>query len=359
MAKYISSIKDLTIQAMTNGSKIETDAKKNRAEACFKMGMVYLLGISSAIDFKKATIYFGNQSLTSNSDANRLLGFIAECERNYSEAFKYYIKANDAVGKGENVPLYNKVFEERNHLQEFFKENGLPSTVLNKDVSAILNEYVKGGTSRFDASAKIATICNDELSCLEVAQILFDMEDYHAAKRWLLNGNIPNTNELYVSIEEKRAKTKNSFTLPDTIEIIEIENFSLLEKSNTESSIIDLKQTCDETAKLCIKEWKDKTSSIINIIKKKYEEEKAREEEEHQRALEEQAAIEKIKQEKIKKIINIIGISIMAGIEIYILANYNGFSSFIIKSFLNFIIAAGIVGAIESALGIEDSNNKN
>ena len=77
MAKNISSVKDLVIQTITNGSEIETKAKNNDAEACFQMGMTYLLGASSSIDFKKATTYFGNQSLANNFDANRLLGFIA------------------------------------------------------------------------------------------------------------------------------------------------------------------------------------------------------------------------------------------------------------------------------------------
>ena len=176
MAKNISSIRDLVIQAMTNDSKIEAEAKNNGVDACFQMGMIHLLGISSPTDFKKAASYFANQSLAGNPEVNRLLGFIAECEGDYSEAFKCYAKAKDTTGKDKNLPLYNKVFEERNHLREFFKENSLPSTVLNKDVSAILNEYVKGGTSRFDASIKIATICNDEPSCLEVAQVLYDID---------------------------------------------------------------------------------------------------------------------------------------------------------------------------------------
>lgn len=305
MAKYISSIRDLVIQAITNGSKIEADAKNNSAEACFQMGMIHLLGISSPIDFKKATVYFGNQSLTSDSDSNRLLGFIAECEGNYSEAFKYYVKAKEAVGKDKNVPLYNKVFEERNHLQKFLKENGLPSTVLNKDVSAILNEYVKGGTSRFDASAKIATICNDEPSCLEVAQVLYDMGDFYAAKRWLQYGNVSNTNELYVSVEEKFAKDKKGLNLPNTIEILEIEGSSLLEESNTESSYIGSKYICDETAKLCTREWVEQASLLINIIKKGYnEEEEARirrqkeEEEEAARKREKEEAARKRKEEE-------------------------------------------------------------
>lgn len=295
MAKNISSIKDLVIQTITNGSEIEASAKNNDAEACFQMGMIYLLGILSPIDFNKAAIYFGNQSLADDSDANRLLGFIAECEGNYSKAFKHFVKAKDTTGKSKNIPLYNKVFEERNYLREFFKNLALPNTVLNKDVSDFLNEYVKGGTSRFDASVKIATICNDELSCLEVAQILYDMGDFYAAKRWLQNGNVSNTNDLYVSVEEKIAKTKNGIDLPNIIEVVEIEGLSLIEKSRAELSYTDSKYICDETAKLCIKEWTEQTSSKIAVLKKEYSEE---EETRRRKQKEEETRIKRQKEEE-------------------------------------------------------------
>lgn len=296
MAKYISSIRDLVIQTMTNCSKIEADAKNNDAEACFQMGMIHLLGIDTPVDFKKAAAYFGNQSLSGDSDASRLLGFIAECKGDYSLAFKNYIKAKDTTGKDKNISLYNKVFEERNYLRELFKKLALPNNLLNKDVSDILNEYVKGGTSRFDASIKLATICNDESSCLEVAQILYDNGDFYAAKRWLQNGNVSNTNSLYVSVEGKIEKTKKGIDLPNIIEIVEIEGFSLIEKSQTEPSYIDSKYICDETAKLCTKEWTKQTSSIITVLKKEYnEEEEARIRKQKE---EEEARIRKQKEEE-------------------------------------------------------------
>lgn len=356
MAKNISSVRDLVIQAMTNGSKIEADAKNNDAEACFKMGMIHLLGIDTSVDFKKAAAYLGNQSLIGDSDSNRLLGFIAECKGDYSLAFKHYIKAKDTTGKDKNISLYNKVFEERNYLREFFKKLALPNNLLNKDVSDILNEYVKGGTSRFDASIKLATICNDESSCLEVAQILYDNGDFYAAKRWLQNGNVSNTNSLYVSVEGKIEKTKKGIDLPNIIEIVEIEGSSLIEKSQTEPSYIDSKYICDETAKLCTKEWAKQTSSIITVLKKEYnEEEEARirkqKEEEEARIRKEQEAIlqaqleeKEQKYNKAKRIINKIYFIVVTPIVLLILlASIVDNSTPIVTNLIACIISAAII----------------
>ena len=77
MAKYISSIRDLMIQANNNISDIKTKAKESDPEACFQMGMIHLLGVKTPIDFKKASSFLENQSLADDPDACRLLGFIS------------------------------------------------------------------------------------------------------------------------------------------------------------------------------------------------------------------------------------------------------------------------------------------
>lgn len=102
MEKYISSIKDLVIQALTNGSEIKAKAENGGALSCFQMGRVHLLGINTSIDFKKATNFFDNQSLADNPVANRLIGFIEECESQFHQVFSSYFKAD----KG-NVPHVN------------------------------------------------------------------------------------------------------------------------------------------------------------------------------------------------------------------------------------------------------------
>lgn len=54
MDKYITSLKDLIAETFRNSFKLNESAKKGDSKACFQMGMVYLLGINTAIDFKKA-----------------------------------------------------------------------------------------------------------------------------------------------------------------------------------------------------------------------------------------------------------------------------------------------------------------
>ena len=44
MGKYISSIKDLVILVMTNGSQVIYKANSGEPESCFQVGMMHLLG---------------------------------------------------------------------------------------------------------------------------------------------------------------------------------------------------------------------------------------------------------------------------------------------------------------------------
>ena len=104
MEKYVTSIKELVTHALTNGSEIKAKAESGDALACFQMGMIHLLGIDTPIDFKKASEHLGNQSLADDPDANRLLGFIAECDGNYSLAFKNYANATGATGSNAKKP---------------------------------------------------------------------------------------------------------------------------------------------------------------------------------------------------------------------------------------------------------------
>ena len=316
MAKFISSIRDLMIQAYNNISDIKTKAKDGDPEACFQMGMIHLLGIKTPIDFKKASSFFENQSLANDSDTCRLLGFIGECEGDYSVAFKNYA---NATGSHSKLPFINKVYEERSSLQGFFKKLVLPNAVLNKEISAIINEYIKGGESKVDACIKLATICNDEATCLEAAQSLYDVGNLYSAKRWLQIGNIANNNELFINIEEKLSKSIKSLKLPEVLQVIEIEGNALITDLSTSSTITSAKETCDDIAAKCKQTWTKEVSNLINQIgirldeeekarvKKQQEEEKARirkqKEAEHQALLQQQAEeeAEKRKRGRIKK----------------------------------------------------------
>ena len=171
MEKYVTSIKDLVIQALTSNSKIQYKANNDDPAGCFQMGMIHLLGINTAIDFKKAIQYLGNQSLSDNQDANRLLGFIAECEGRFSQAFQYYAKTENS----EKDSYLEKVIKGRSHIQDYLKKLDLPAT-LNKEVSSILSDYAKGKASRTGACVKVAAICEDEPSCLDAAKALYEKE---------------------------------------------------------------------------------------------------------------------------------------------------------------------------------------
>lgn len=264
MAKNITSIKDLVIQFMTNGKEIESKAEKGDSESCFQMGMSHLLGINSAIDFKKAAQYFGDKSLADDQDANRLLGFIAECEGKFGVAFQYYAK----VGKSTRSYL-QKVYEERGNLQSYLKKLNLPDTCLNKEITTLLNEYIKDGKTKADSCIKIAVICDDEITCLEAGQSLMNEGEMLSAKRWLLKGNIAKTNELFIAIENKLLDTKETLKLPNTLQVIDVNGDSLLDNSILSSSINEIKGTCDEVAVSCKQAWIKEVPDIIDRTEKK------------------------------------------------------------------------------------------
>ena len=264
MEKYITSIKDLVMQAMTNLAEIKAKAEKGDALSCFQMGMIHLLGIDTKIDFKKASNFFQNQSLSEDPDANRMLGFIAECEGNYSQAFKNYANASKA-----NIPYLNKVYKERVNLNGFLKKIGLSESAQNKIITNVLSEYIKGGDTKIDASIRIALICDDEETCLVAAKDLFDAGDYYSAMSWLQNGNVSDNNTLYISVKKKIADSKNAQNLPNTLEVIDIDGNSFLATLDATPSYAGIRNLCDEQAVACKKEWSGIVSLNVSAIKKK------------------------------------------------------------------------------------------
>lgn len=290
MNKNITSVKDLVIEALSSFSIIKTSADKGDASSCFKMGMIHLLGINTAVDFKKAVKYFGNQSLMDNQDATRLLGFIAEFEGNFSQAFHYYEKTESS----EKDSYLDKVIKGRNHLQDYLKKLDLPIT-LNKDISAILGDYTKGEASKMGASIKIAAICNDEQSCLEAATCFYDSNDYISAVQWLKKGNIGLDNPLYVAIKKSIEKSKDALLHSKEMKVIDLEDDSLLSSDDPTPFLNKVKKECEEASMKSSVEWKDKNKkqigTLIRIQKEKEKKERL-----------EAAAAEKAKKEKIKKI---------------------------------------------------------
>lgn len=291
MDKYITSIKDLVIQVMTNGAEIKDKAEKGDAKSCFQIGMTYLLGVGTSIDFKKSSVFLGNQSLSGNSDAHRLLGFIAECEGQYSQAFSYYAKA----GKGNGLYV-NKVFEERSNFLKFLKEFGLSGIVLNKEITSMLNDCISGGIKSLDAKRKLAYICEDETTCLEVAQSEYDEGNFSSAMDWLLRGKVAQNTPLYINVEKKLSNVRALIKESKHAEVIETEGISLLASTPADNPYDDIKTKSEVASAECINNWHEKTSQIINEEAARIERQKDEEAARNKRQQEEEAA--RIKRQK-------------------------------------------------------------
>lgn len=277
MEKYVSSVKDFVLETLSKYSLIKTSADRDDAESCFKMGLIQLLGINTNIDFKKASEYFSNKSLTNNQDANRLLGFIAECEGNISSAFQYYSKTINS----EKDSYFDKVIKGRKILQDDLKKLDLP-IALNKEISAILSDYSKGKASKVGASVKIAAICNDEPSCLEAANALFASKDYISAIQWLQKGKISQENSLFASINEIIAKSKKSILQSKDMQIIDLDGNSLLSNEDPTPFLNTIKKTCEAASMKSSIEWKEKNKKRVDTIIKNQKEKEKKEWEEAQ-----------------------------------------------------------------------------
>lgn len=306
MAKNITSIKDLVIQFMTNGKEIESKAEKGDSESCFQMGMSHLLGINTSIDFEKAAQYFGDKSLADDPDANRLLGFIAECEGKFGEAFQYYAK----TGKSTRSYL-QKVYEERGNLQSYLKKLNLPDIFLNKEITAILYDYIKDG-SPILPKIKIAYICEDEQTFLKEIQALVEGGDLFSAKRWLQIGNVGVENPLFATIEKKSIELMMGSNPPEKFDVIVVDGSSLVSDLEKSSSSNEIKSVCDEASKMCKKGWCEKVPPIIDSYKRAFEQEEAerkrreaerrkKEEEEERRRKKEEELKRKKEEEELRK----------------------------------------------------------
>lgn len=188
MDKYITSLKDLIAETFRNSFKLNESAKKGDSKACFQMGMVYLLGINTAIDFKKAKLQFSSQSLLNDHDAQRMLGFLSELDGDYSAAFMYYAKAAGGVVDGSDDSYIENVKQERETLRGWLNKWNFPVRVLNNAITTILEDYAKGGEKKEKACIEIAAICQDAVSCITVARILMGFGDYSDAMQWLNMG---------------------------------------------------------------------------------------------------------------------------------------------------------------------------
>jgi len=318
MEKYITSIKDLVIESLKNDSQIQYLANVGKPEGCFKKGMIHLLGINTSVDLKEATKFLSDPSLADNQYANCLLGFIAELEGNFSQAFHCYERTESS----EKDSYLDKVIKGRNNLQDYLKKLDI-HIVLNKEISTILSDYSKGNASKVGASIKIAAICNDEQSCLEAAKCFYDSNDFISAVQWLQKGNIELDNPLYVAINKSFEISRNALLNSKEMKVIDLEGESLLSSDYPTPFLNKIKKTCEEESmKSCI-EWKDNNKKCIGKIIRTQKEEMEKERLEAEAA--EEARIRKKKQ-IIKHLVIIIFLFIFGASDYKELGTSNGFS---------------------------------
>ena len=314
MDKYITSLKDLIAETFRNSFKLNESAKNGDQKACFQMGMVYLLGINTAIDFKKAKLQFSSQSLLNDHYAQRMLGFLSELDGDYSAAFMYYAKAAGGVVDGSDDSYIENVKQERETLRGWLNKWNFPVRVLNNAITTILEDYAKGGEKKEKACFEIAAICQEEVSCITVARILMGSGDYSDAMQWLQYGAVEKNNPMYQMIQSKIYENSRFINLSNVLEIIEIDGCSLLSNIDIAANFAPARNALNGISVRCSKLWRKevmpKIESIKSIWKKEEKNRIKKEEEDRQRALKQAELLEleeKIRKKKRRdKIINII-----------------------------------------------------
>lgn len=257
MEKYLTSIKDLVYDSLTNRIGGDNEASN------FQLGMVHLLGIGTPVDFKRASQFFGNTSLKNDPDANRMLGFTAECEGNFSSAFKYYALSAELTKKTKDCSQLQKVIQGRDELQKMFGKFDLPMT-FNGVLSNILGELNKGNAkTKLNSRIISALVSEEQLTCKEIAKELLETGDLYSAKLLLMKGNADKNDGVFQEIEKRVAEyhveKKNSKG-----SIVELEYDSILPDYDKSLSVADIKKKCVEEVNSCNKEWKSSCKTIID-----------------------------------------------------------------------------------------------
>lgn len=267
MEKYITSIENLVIQAMTNGEDMRNKAEKGESKSCFQMGMRYLVGANVTIDFNKSRYYFENHTLADNPEALLLLGLMSEYEGDFARAFHYYAtaKSNEFDSYIENIVCG------RESLQKYLKELSLP-ILLNEEITILFKDYKKNKASKLKTVQMIATICEDELSCLEAAKNSFLDGNYYTSICWLKKSKTSDDNELYIALQEKITKAKTDLLKSKKKQMIEVNNNSLLgEDCFNASFLTQFCKTCNKVSKDCKNEWIRQVDALCDTIIKEQE----------------------------------------------------------------------------------------
>lgn len=261
MEKYITSIKDLVYDVLAD--QIADDEPMYN----FQYGMVHLLGINTSIDFKKASQFLGKPSLKNDPDANCLLGFIEECQGNYSSAFKNYALAVENSDEKNVLSCLQKVSKGRDGLQKTFSKLKLP-LALNEKITSILSDCNKGtAKSKFNSKIIASYICEEESFCLETAQELFEAGDIYSAKMLLQIGNVDDSHDLYSKINGL-AKDSIDIIKSSKGTLVELEGESILPNYKKSLSIERIKKECDDCSKICCQEWISGNKTMIDKMVK-------------------------------------------------------------------------------------------
>lgn len=327
MEKYITSLKDLIAETSRNSFKLNESAKNGDPKACFQMGMVYLLGINTAIDFKKAKLQFSSQSLLNDHDAQRMLGFLSELDGDYSSAFMSYAKAAASTVDDPENSYIEKVIQEREILRDWLNKWKLPTRVLNNAITTILKDYAKGGDKKEKVCIEIAAICQDAVSCIIAAQILSESGDYSDAMQWLKFGEVESNNPLYQKIEIKLKENSSSINLSNVLEVIEIEGYSLLSSIDIAGIFAPARNALNEISTRCSRLWRKEVMPKIETIKNKWEKEEKnrikKEEDDRRHALKQEEALRQEEEEAAKKKKKRIIISVIAIIVVFLVGYFH------------------------------------
>lgn len=306
MAKYFTSFDNLVRQLLRYGPDIEKRLSYNDAGSYFKMGMKYFLGIHTPIDFEKASHFLNNDSLKNDPDANRLLGYLAEINGNYSISFYHYAKAS-SYSDGSKLSYIETVKIEREKLLDFlwnycgfnvekvesceetdddydenspgFEKDGyynneeeyeydekygyIPTQAMNVYISEVLNLYSKDGILKKEAMEKIAFLCKDEVTSNELIRYLYNSNNYNSVFQWLLKSNANDNNRILDTIEEITSRYKNNYNKHIDLQVVNLDQKAILPIVDY-ASLNDFKKKCDEASEYIKEDWFEIVKDRVN-----------------------------------------------------------------------------------------------
>jgi len=140
--------------------------------------------------------------------------------------------------------------------------------VMNHEISTILDDYCSDNISRLDVSVKVAAICDDTSSYLEVAYYLYQANNLLSAVQWLQKAQVQSNNTIYTTIIGKYKELKDRLLCSKDVTIFEIDNYSLLNIEDPSPYMSMVKESCDNASKMSFMEWKAEAKSYVNDVQR-------------------------------------------------------------------------------------------